>query len=374
VKGAQPDTALPRVLQIEPAAARMGDRITIATARAPRLKAGERLVLFLDGRTMDSVFANPVGPTGNLWEVRLRRNGSTRAAWEPVLGQPVRNRQVRVGLGLPAGPEFAAADDAGRTLTLRIVSIPWLIVFVVLWSALISWMWRLAKNHELLHDAPPRPVSTDPAASGAPDATPHTARAGQPYSLARSQAAFWFVLVTTAFVAIWLITGDYHGVMTEQALLLMGIASLTALGAGAVETVKNKKITEGQTRQALMDEQKNLERRSLEWSVKGLDQAGGERRDLAAMALNAQKIAAMDPTPPPASPPHRRFWFDILQSDGAISLHRLQVVVWTVLLGAVFVREVWTSLALPDFDNNLLALLVVSGGLYVFSKNNESHT
>lgn len=378
--GASPagaDTLPPRVLRIDTARARMGDRIRIYTAKVqPTLKPGDRLVLFLDGRAMDSVFARPVGPGGEVWEVRLRRTASKRDEWEPVLGQPRRERRVLVGLGPAAGPELPAVSDTSRTLALQIVSLPWLVGFVVAWCILLAWMWTLARNKGLLRDAPPRPSPADGTAAGEPGADPPRPATveDRPYSLARAQAAFWFVLVTTAFVAIWLITGDYHGVMTEQALLLMGIASLTTLGAVTVEKGKIQQIARADNRQALVREQEHLqaEEARLARESAGTAQDRNVASDLrAAMAANARRLANTDSAQAPSTPPHSRFWDDILQVDGAVSMARLQVVVWTLLLGAVFVREVWASLSLPAFDGSLLALLVVSGGLYVFSKGGE---
>ena len=46
-------------------------------------------------------------------------------------------------------------------------------------------------------------------------------------------------------------------------------------------------------------------------------------------------------------------------------LHRLQMLVWTVILGIVFVLKVLSNLAMPEFDATLLALMGISSGTYL---------
>ena len=48
-----------------------------------------------------------------------------------------------------------------------------------------------------------------------------------------------------------------------------------------------------------------------------------------------------------------------------VTFHRFQIVVWTLILGVVFVSEVLTKLAMPVFDNTLLTLMGISSGTYL---------
>src|SRR6185437_5763617 len=58
-----------------------------------------------------------------------------------------------------------------------------------------------------------------------------------PYSLARFQMAFWFVLVIVAFVLIWIVIGDTETI-TQGVLVLIGISAGTAVGATAIDSGK----------------------------------------------------------------------------------------------------------------------------------------
>ena len=56
---------------------------------------------------------------------------------------------------------------------------------------------------------------------------------------------------------------------------------------------------------------------------------------------------------------------DLLTDANGISFHRLQMVIWTFVLGIVFIQQVLSNLALPDFDATLLALMGISSGTYL---------
>lgn len=48
-----------------------------------------------------------------------------------------------------------------------------------------------------------------------------------------------------------------------------------------------------------------------------------------------------------------------------MSFHRLQIVIWTLVLAVVFVVSVAVSLEMPTFDAKLLALMGISSGTYL---------
>ena len=59
------------------------------------------------------------------------------------------------------------------------------------------------------------------------------------------------------------------------------------------------------------------------------------------------------------------FFKDILTDANGITLHRFQIVIWTVVLGALFVYGVYRELAMPEFSGTLLALMGISSGTYL---------
>ncbi len=56
---------------------------------------------------------------------------------------------------------------------------------------------------------------------------------------------------------------------------------------------------------------------------------------------------------------------DLLSDETGVSLHRFQIVAWTAILIVVFVRSVWETLAMPEFDATVVTLMGISSGTYV---------
>lgn len=128
----------------------------------------------------------------------------------------------------------------------------------------------------------------------------------QPYSLARVQMAWWFFLLVIGYVFIWLVTGERDSI-APSLLGLMGISAATALAAVAV------------TRPS----------------------SGGPSGT-------------------------RGFWRDLVTDDrGIVALDRLQVVVWTLVLGGIFLTAVLWDLTMPEFSATMLALMGISSGTYI---------
>jgi len=127
----------------------------------------------------------------------------------------------------------------------------------------------------------------------------------QPYSLARVQMAWWFFLLVIGYVFIWLVTGEADSI-SPSLLGLVGISAATALAAVAV------------TRHA----------------------SGGSGT--------------------------KGFWRDLVTDErGVIALDRFQVVVWTLVLGGIFLYSVLGDLTMPEFSATMLALMGISSGTYI---------
>ena len=136
------------------------------------------------------------------------------------------------------------------------------------------------------------------------------------YSLGLAQLLFWVVLIAFAFIYIYVLTDGLHPI-TGSVLTLLSISFSTSGGSRVVDRVVDPK-------------------RMFESKSHG-------------------------------------FIEDILSDDASYSVHRVQMVIWTVILGLVFCYEVIMHLAMPQFDTNLLLLMGISSTGYVGLKAVE-HT
>ena len=209
-------------------------------------------------------------------------------------------------VGLEGQPQFPTCVN---TLNLVVIPIKWFVIAMAGLLVVVYIFFRLAMRTALLRDAGPSQGISNLKAFWQPRKPDNDLG---PFSLARTQMAFWFFMVLASFLVIWLITGDTDTI-TTGVLVLIGISAGTALGSTAIDS----------------------SRRS-------------------------------DATQPPPTQKSEGFLNDIL-SEGkkGVSFHRFQIAIWTIVLGFVFLRSVLNDLAMPDFDANLLTLMGISSGTYL---------
>jgi len=158
--------------------------------------------------------------------------------------------------------------------------------------------------------------------------------AKKPYSFAKVQLAFWLIIIITSFTTI-IICGRNHDIPTfaNSTLIILGISTGT-LAAGRLIDVSDQKdpaVTRSQD-----------------------DDGDG-------------------------------FLLDILSDESGVSLHRLQCLLFNVIIGGWFCFKVLFNLGqaaanakfnidliIPDVTPNNLILLGISAGTYVALKTNEN--
>lgn len=201
---------------------------------------------------------------------------------------------ARIGLGDGvAAPLYFAPEKDAPSIVLYEPQFRFTALFA--FAAILWWLVRLCTSTGLLRDG------SDPAAT---------------YSLARVQMMFWFVLVATGFIYIWVVAGQWLNVLNSTAFTLLAIAGVATGAAAAID----------------------------------------RNPDAAAV--------------PPK--PSRGLLTDIAaDTNGNIQLQRIQMILWTVILGLIFLWVFATRLELVSFDENLLALAGIVNGVYVGLKTQE---
>jgi hypothetical protein len=297
--------------------------------------------LYLDGRVVTEAKSARMGDDGRSLIFTLRRTDAVRPAWSALLGAPDETgRTVTVSVG-----------QADSTTTLRLSGAvpirirltlfrPWGAFFAVIVALLVGGLAVVhGRSSFLLRDR----------------LLPQVPMQEQPYSLGRLQMGFWFVLILIAFLFLWIYLEDYN-TLTSQALMLMGISAATGLGAIAANGFNNTTLTTTDTALRQVGFTKAQDVVDLRKQITAA--AAGPARDaLEARLAVWTQLTADYVTKDPIS--------DIINDENGAALHRLQVMVWTLVLGGVFVWEAWQSLAMPAFSDTLLALMAVSGGSYV---------
>lgn len=129
------------------------------------------------------------------------------------------------------------------------------------------------------------------------------------YSLSRAQLAFWTFIIIFSFLYVYAVTGEITPI-TSSTLVLLSISMTTTAGATIIDSSRPG------------------------GSVGGVSKSQG-------------------------------FLKDIISDCNGVSIHRFQMVVWTVILGVFFIRSVFSNLSMPQINDSMLVLMGISSGTYV---------
>src|ERR1700730_11505846 len=180
----------------------------------------KNIVLYLEDRPLKDVTAYPpTDPSKPVLRFTLKRTEDSRDVWTYILGQPSwAPRRIKVSVGLL--DKYAIDSDA--LLNLKVIPHGWFIFWVLLFVLLLGAFLIFAKRSNLLRDSGNSPGQGD----------------RRPYSLARTQAAWWFFFVVASYLFIGMITGDFNSTITTTVLGLIGISAGTAIGSAMVDASK----------------------------------------------------------------------------------------------------------------------------------------
>jgi hypothetical protein len=221
----------------------------------------------------------------------LDRTEKNKEIWRQFLYAPLFDpyATMRVSVGIRGERPLRRVEGANMALHLKKLYLDsWNTTFLVLLALVVIALLFFASKSDMLREGPP------------------VDGVRRPYSLARAQMAFWFFLLVTGYVFIWLVTSDRDSI-SPSLLGLVGISAATALAAFAVTPSADRKP-----------------RASSGW------------------------------------------WRDLVTDDrGVVALDRFQVVVWTLVLGGVFLTSVLWDLTMPEFSTTMLALMGISSGTYI---------
>jgi hypothetical protein len=295
----------------------------------------------------------------------LQRTKDNRALWSELLGAPFGKDPIQsvlihvdyAGNPLAFRKDIAVVEGASQTsageIRLVIYDTGWmalgLFATAAVTMAIAVWCWKTT----MMRDGP----------------IPQMLKLDRPYSLGRFQMAVWFCLVFASFIFIFVTTRDL-GSITPQTFILLGISGATALGSIAIEQSKDSPAT------------------MVENALSGFGlktRADVEKVSNAIVsnkAGNAASTVIPDVTLPGIPNPTvgdlwaayeakiadyktGGFLKDLVTDVNGPTIHRWQILIWTLTLGFIYVCWTYTDLETPIFDTNLLALMGISSGVYL---------
>jgi hypothetical protein len=312
-----------------------------STGKSPR-----DLQLFLAGHKLTKSSPTLASVHEEFINFHLEIEPEDRDAWVQILYEARQAADHKIPLSIGSKDNMQAFDSQ-VDLVLNVYP-HYTYLIVVLLIGLLAATLILSVRTDLLRDgttAPPPPARL-------------------PYNLGRVQMAFWFYLVITAFLYVWLVTGEYNTI-TNSVLALIGISAGTGVAAVLLD---KQKVQEVATQRATLETQQTALMARIS-DLTGANPAPGSQLDQELQQkknslTEVQAQLAHCPPPPPPAISHG-FFKDILSSGDGVGFHRFQMAVWTLVFGIIFVRSVYRELAMPNFDTSLLGLMGLSSGTYI---------
>jgi hypothetical protein len=194
------------------------------------------------------------------------------------------------------------------------------------------------------------------------------------YSLGKTQMAFWGLLVVSSFVEIWVLTGTTEYI-PSGVLILLGISGGTGLSSIVIGNSKEtEEVTEKRTQLAELElqlkaikEQETVSSKEIRKLKKMNEGTQLAELELKYKQINTNKASIIKQMSElqQGLKIHKGFWQDICSDTNGSSFQRLQVVIWTMVLGCVFVNNIMDVMSMPEFSPTLLTLLGISNSIYI---------
>lgn len=322
----------------------------------------KKIRLFLDGRMIEDLDPESGAAMEDKGELRfhLRRTPKNDEAWADILGSPKNDeffyRKTNISVGLEG--EFQEQSVVKNFYITRAKK-NWFYGCAIGLLLYFAGLFVLARKSNVLKDN-----AFDARSIGIQFNPTYNH-----YSLGKFQMAFWFSLVLVSYLFIWLITGATD-IISAGVLGLIGISAGTALSAVVINNSKStellKQTVELQTRESGF--QQEIE--GIDAEIASLPNADHTSFILSKKVIEdklkqvqieiSKNILALTP-----NKKSQGFMLDVLSDENGVSFHRLQMFVWTLVLGLLFVHSVWTRLSMLEFSATLLALQGLTAGTYL---------
>jgi hypothetical protein len=380
---ADPPPPLPEIEKVD-TPTQLKDSLVVHLKTAMTADQAAKARLFLKDREIKDLRPE-IRPGGLELVFPLEMTPDNKKVWGSLLGAPGL-QQISLPVAVSVGDVRLDWKAGNQKVDFRVYNI-WVVLPLALLAVLsvgsVAW---LARRTTILRDT----------------LVPQIRISDRPFSLARSQMAWWFALILPSFLLVYGMTGSTEAI-SSQALVLLGIASGTALGSTLIDHSRTdqanllgpKLVAAGFTTCA------DVERLAIEvfggpikgqWSTDALAaKAEATARSLAALDATSDdpvikgQIAALRTKADKTSTLQTyqdliadyrsvSWWIDVVNDVNGPTVHRLQIVAWTAVLGVIYIIDTYQSLQVPQFSDNLLALMGISSGVYLGLKVPERQT
>lgn len=316
----------------------------------------KKIILYINGLPIKGVFPvfikDTLGKYSKL-EYYLNRSFESKEIWDILLRRPDledrSDKKVTVSVGFEDDTDLIADKDNFNLVIFKsgtiIIFLIGLIILLII-TILLGIKTNMLREPGMIQESFLR----------------------KPYSLALTQLAFWSFLVIASYFAIFIVTSQFPPI-TGSVLTLIGISSGTALGS---VLINYNKYSDAENKDNLISAEKTVLKLRIEEIDEQLSHKNKPvnseelRNEMEAKKIRYYELSKTQPLiPSDVLRKSKGFWKDLLSDSNGISLYRFQIAIWTLVIGFIFVIDVYNTLSMPQFDNTLLALMGISSGTYL---------
>lgn len=290
----------------------------------------DSLRIWIDGICFNQITPIESQPANNIFIAKIIYDSSKASPWQTVYAYPYYKRTSQ-GLSINLGTKNkpfklnANTDKLGKLF----ISLQWMqyvgyILFLIILIMILKYGKGILRDKELYSK---NGVFINYEKDGKTDPEKGVIYYKElPISLAGTQFLFWLLIIFFGIIHIWCFT-DTLASPTGTVLILLGISSGTFYIAKLIDTNH--------------DTSNNLS------------------------ATDTVKLFQSKP------PKSKNPIVDILNDGNGISLHRLQLLMFTLFLGIYFIWQMLSTLSLPQFSDTMLLLMGISSTTYAGIKTQE---
>jgi hypothetical protein len=246
---------------------------------------------------------------------KINRDAQSYEAWSYFFQYPlaISDRTMTLDIGYNDNQPF----NSDKKINLVLINKSNFFVTIILIISLFLFLIVLAATTNLLKN---------PSSDNSPAC----------YSLAKTQLAFWNFIIAAMALYIWTITGDCP-YLSQTALILIGISTITIAGSKFVDKI----------------------------------QAPDNKYPPDPGAVNNQTVVNTRKGKTTFVSQVYKFIMDILSDSNGLSINRVQMVLWSLIIFIFLLQDVVKTLVFPELPDSLLVLTGISNGTYVLLKTQE---
>lgn len=306
-----------------------------------------QLVPFIEGRALAGNTPEAVDLVNGRLLFHLRIGEDSRAVWTDLLGAPEGlRRAVTFSVGPVDGSPFDTALRGSQRVHLTVISPVYGGIALALVVVTLAVFVHLARTTSIIRKPGPG--------------------VDAPYDLGRFQMAVWFFLIYLSYTAIWLVT-DATDTINPSLLALLGISAGTALSEAVIDSgTPTATPAKGAREEALLAERDQVVSDSRQRWSEGEAASDPRARQQAAR----ERVAQIDTQLRAVQAEHgptvsQGLLHDLLSDATGYRFDRFQIFAFTLILGVIFLSDVYNNLSMPELSPTLLGLMGLSSGTYI---------